>query len=76
MENFRQTLTAAANNRPCVFDYSDEQIDPEGKYLVDCRVTGKNKIILHVYAAYSDAKAKDSMLSMYYYDRHRNKALR
>jgi hypothetical protein len=74
MENFKQVFTSVAKDRSHLFDYNDKQIDPEKMYLIDCRMTGKNGVILHVYAAYSDAKAKDAMLSMYYYSRHGDKA--
>ena len=75
MENFKKAIPEAVGTRDFIFDYSDPQIDPEANYPVNCLVTGKKGLHIHIYAAHTDGKAKDSMVSMYYYERHGNKAL-
>lgn len=68
MEDFRAFMEAAVPESRRAFDWHDPQHDPEGKYLVDCRINGLPKPIM-VFALPSDDKVRDSTISMLQFER-------
>jgi len=68
MENFRAAASVSAADRECVFDYRELTHDPHGLYVVDCYIIGRNNLRFFLYAAHTNEKAKDSMVSMYHYN--------
>lgn len=67
-EEFKSSVTIGARGRRLVFDYNDEQADPQRLYPVDCAVTMKNGKIAHVYGAGSVEKARNTIIYMSYYE--------
>lgn len=67
IEDFQQCLPECVGDRKCIFDYKYHDIDPAGTYSIDCLICGKRNNV-HVYAVNSDAKAKDSALSIRFYN--------
>ena len=62
LEDFRELMASVASTR-CTFDWKNTHLDPEGKYLVDCRIEA-SKMPLFVYALQSDDKVRDSTIAM------------
>jgi hypothetical protein len=50
------------------FDWHELQHDPEGKYLVDCRVNSMAKPLM-VFALPSDDKVRDATISLLQFER-------
>ena len=50
------------------FDWRDAAHDPEGKYLVDCRVNGMTRP-LFIFAIPNDDKARDATISILQFER-------
>lgn len=50
------------------FDWHDTQHDPEGKYLVDCRVNGMARPVL-IYGLPGDDKVRDATISLLQFER-------
>jgi hypothetical protein len=63
MEDFRVFMENSVAQERRQFDWYDPVRDPEGKYLVDCRVNGMPKP-LFVYAIPNDDKARDTTISL------------
>ena len=63
MEDFKMFVTAEIPKERLKFDYSDSSHDPEGKYLVDCRVNGMQKP-LFIYAIANDDKCREDRKSV------------
>ena len=63
IEDFRSFIDAAVPHGRRSFDWHDEQHDPAGKYLVDCRVNGLAKPIL-IFALPSDGRVRDAHISL------------
>lgn len=63
MDDFRTLIEEAVPRERRQFDYRDPKRDPEGKYLVDCRINGMARP-LFVYAVPSDDKARDTTISL------------
>jgi len=68
MEDFRAFMEKHVPQERRKFDWSDEQHDPEGKYLVDCRVNGIARPLL-VFAMPSDDKVRDATISLLQFER-------
>ena len=63
---FQQLLPECLGNRDYIFNYKYDDIDKDGNYIVDCLVRGsKNNV--HVYAVNSESKAKNTVISMFFY---------
>ncbi len=58
LEDFRAFITEEVPENRRVFDWSDMQHDPEGKFTVDCLVNGMAKLLM-IYALPSDDKVRD-----------------
>jgi hypothetical protein len=63
MEDFHALIEEAVPRERRQFDYRDPKHDPEGKYLVDCRINGMVRP-LFVYAVPSDDKARDATIAL------------
>ena len=64
MEDFETFLEAAIpGQREFEFRYRDAEHDPDGKYVVDCRINGKG-IPMHVYAISHDGKCRDTTINI------------
>lgn len=63
MEDFRVLITETVPESRRKFDYRDPQHDPEGNYLVDCRINGLSRPLL-VYAIPNDDKARDATITL------------
>ena len=59
MEDFRAFMEATVPENRRAFDWHDPQHDPEGKYLVDCRINGLPKPLM-VFALPGDDKVRDA----------------
>src|SRR4030066_1258659 len=68
MEDFRAFMeeTVPANRRE--FDWHDPKHDPEGKYLIDCRINGMPKP-QYVFAVPNDDKTRDAMITLLQHER-------
>ncbi len=63
MEDFKKILTDTIGPQRIEFDYRDKSHDPDGKYLVDCRVNGMPRPV-HVYAIKNDDKCRDTTINI------------
>ena len=68
MEDFRAFMTERVPTARRHFDWSDPGHDPEGKYVVDCRVNGRQRP-LHVYALPGDDKVRDATIGLLQFER-------
>jgi hypothetical protein len=68
MEDFRDLIehTVPAERRR--FDWNDTDHDPEGKYLVDCRINGMMRPLL-IYAMPGDDKVRDATIGLLQFER-------
>ena len=63
MDDFRQFISEAIAPERVKLNYRDEAHDPDGKYLVDCRINGMSRPV-HVYAVGNDNKCRDTTISI------------
>ena len=63
MEDFRQFLIENIDSQSIQFDYYDKAHDPDGKYLVDCRVNGMPRPV-HVYAIGNNDQCRDTTIGI------------
>jgi hypothetical protein len=68
MEDFRAFMEEAVPQNRLEFDWHDPQHDPEGKYLIDCRINGMPKP-LYVQALPNDDKTRDAMITLLQHER-------
>jgi hypothetical protein len=68
MEDFHSFMEATVPEDRRTFDWHDPQHDPDGKYLVDCRINGLPKPIM-VFAVPSDDKVRDATISLLQFER-------
>lgn len=68
MEDFRGFMEERVPAERRTFDWSDAQRDPDGKYVVDCRVNGTARP-LFVFAVPNDDKARDATISLLQFER-------
>ncbi len=68
MEDFRAFMeeTVPANRRE--FEWHEPKHDPEGKYLIDCRINSMPKP-QYVFAILNDDKTRDSMITLLQHER-------
>ncbi len=67
IEELKALVAEVIGERKAVFDYCNPDIDADRKYPIDCLIVERRDRRVHLYGAHTDVKAKDSMLSMYYY---------
>ena len=68
MEDFRALLKVAASEERCDFDWSDPEHDPQGKYMVDCRINGMDRP-LFVHALASDDRTRDATITLLQFEK-------
>jgi hypothetical protein len=70
MEDFRTFMEERVPESRRRFDWYDADQDPEGKYVVDCRVNGMARPLL-VYALPNDDKVRDATIGLLQFERWR-----
>jgi hypothetical protein len=70
MEDFRTFMQERVPESRRRFDWYDPNHDPEGKYVVDCRVNGMVRPLL-VYALPNDDKVRDATIGLLQFERWR-----
>ncbi|MGO9060396.1 MAG: DUF1828 domain-containing protein [Candidatus Binataceae bacterium] len=68
LEDFRAFLTEEVPAERRAFDWHDPQHDPEGKYVVDCRINGMAKPLM-IYALPGDDKVRDATIGILRFER-------
>jgi len=68
MEDFRSFMESTVPASRRAFDWHQPQQDPDGKYIVDCRVNGMAKPLM-VFALPSDDKVRDATISLLQFER-------
>ena len=68
MDDFRGFMEERVPAERRTFDWNDAQRDPDGKYVVDCRVNGTARP-LFVFAVPNDDKARDATISLLQFER-------
>ncbi len=63
MEDFRALLSEAAPEERRSFNWSDPEHDPQGKYMVDCRINGMARP-LFVHALANDDRTRDATIAL------------
>lgn len=70
LEDFREFISAKVPESRRQFDWHDPEHDPEGKYVVDCRVNHLPRP-LYIYALPSDDKVRDATIGILQFERWR-----
>jgi hypothetical protein len=68
LEDFRTFIETAVPTDRRSFDWFDPNHDPEGKYMVDCRLNGMPKPTM-VFALPSDDRTRDATISLLQFER-------
>lgn len=68
VEDFRAFMTEQVPENRRAFDWSETQHDPEGKYLVDCRVNSMTRPLM-IYALPGDDKVRDATIGLLQFER-------
>lgn len=68
MEDFKAFMEEAVPENRREFDWHDPVHDPQGKYLIDCRINGMPKPIL-VHALPNDDKTRDATISLLQFEK-------
>ena len=68
LEDFRELMAAAVPEERRIFDWKDPHHDPQGMYIVDCRVNGIPRP-LFVFALPNDDKIRDGTISLLQYEK-------
>ncbi len=63
LDDFRAFMEAHVPPQRRIFDWYDLERDPDGKYIVDCRVNGMERP-LFVYALPNEARVRDATISI------------
>jgi hypothetical protein len=68
LEDFREFISENVPHERREFDWKDVEHDPEGKYLVDCRINQMPRP-LFVYALPNDDKVRDATIALLQFER-------
>jgi hypothetical protein len=68
MEDFREFMETHVPESRRAFDWHDAQHDPDGKYIVDCRINGKARPVF-VQALPNDDKVRDSTIALLQFEK-------
>jgi hypothetical protein len=68
MEDFRAFMESHVPEHRRTFDWHDPNRDPEGKYIVDCRINGMPRPVF-VQALPNDDKVRDSTIALLQFER-------
>lgn len=78
MDDFRSFMDGAVPANRRAFNWSDQEHDPSGKYIVDCRLNAMSKPMM-VFALPSDSQVRDATISLLQFERwsipHRSMAI-
>jgi hypothetical protein len=69
LEDFRKLLTENLPNDRFSFNWRDQHHDPEGKYLVDCRINGNIPKPIYTFALPNDDKVRDATIALLNFER-------
>ena len=67
-EDFKTFMEQEVAEERLVFNYHDEQHDPQGKYPIDCRINKMEKP-LFVFAVGNDDKCRDTTISLLQFEK-------
>lgn len=68
MEDFRQYIVSEIPNDRITFSWHDESRDPQGKYMVDCRINHMPKPLM-IFAVPNDDKASIANITMLQFEK-------
>ncbi len=68
-EDFRALMEEAVPKHRLAFDYADRATDPEGLYVVDCKINGRPRPSF-VFAIANDDQCQKATISCYHFERH------
>ena len=68
LEDFRDLMTSSIPEARRAFNWHDPDNDPEGKYLVDCKLNGMPKPV-YIFALPNDDKARDATIALLNFER-------
>ena len=68
MEDFRAFMESHVPESSRAFDWHDAQHDPDGKYIVDCRINGRPRPVF-VQALPNDDKVRDTTIALLQFER-------
>lgn len=68
LEDFRQLITENIPEQRRIFNWNDRDRDPQGNYMVDCRINGRPRPIL-VFALPNDDRSRDATISLHQFER-------
>lgn len=68
LEDFRAFMEERVPENRRAFEWHDPEHDPDGKYVVDCRVNGMARP-LHIYALPSDDRVRDATIGLLQFER-------
>jgi len=68
MEDFRALLEEKVPSERRTFNYHDKQHDPDGKYIIDCRINGMTRP-LFIFGIPNDDKCRDVTISCLQYEK-------
>ena len=68
MEDFRAFMEESVPENRRSFDWHDPHHDPDGKYLIDCRINGMSKPVF-VNALLSDDKTRDATITLLQFEK-------
>jgi Domain of unknown function DUF1828 len=69
LEDFRNLLSENLPRDRISFDWRDQRNDPEGKYLVDCRLNGAVSRPYYIFALPNDDKVRDTTIALLNFER-------
>ncbi|MDP8238856.1 MAG: DUF1828 domain-containing protein [Candidatus Hatepunaea meridiana] len=68
MDDFKNLIEETVDEKRRTFDWYDEKNDPDGKYMVDCRINGRPDPLL-VFALKNDAKVRDTTIGLLQFEK-------
>lgn len=68
MEDFRFLMETSVPENRREFDWHDSVYDPNGKYLVDCRVNGMQRPLI-IHALPGDDKTRDATITLLQFEK-------
>ena len=71
MEDFRSLLLETVDKERITFDWNDPERDPQGKYVIDCRINGTSDP-LYISALNNDRKTRDATIALLRFEKWGN----
>jgi hypothetical protein len=68
LQDFHTLLEQSVPTEQRTFDYHDPQEDPDGRYVVDCRINGSARP-LFVFAILNDDRCRDVTITLHWFER-------